>query len=239
MLEKVDLDKSLSKEAYKRRLPALQDRLYDLQRRMFTAGVPVIIVFEGWAEAGKGDAIRTISKRLDPRGFRVVPVTAPRGFEKNYPWLWRHWLKIPGRGQIVIFDKSWYRRVLVDRFEKYVKKEEWQAAYNDIKEFEEVLAADGALFIKFWFHISKKEQARRFKDFQKSKLTAWQVTGEDLDQHKSYDKYAKIVEEMFEKTGFPQAPWTIVEANDPHFARVKVFKTIINAFEKKLSKIKR
>ncbi len=230
---------SLSNESYKRVLPALQNRLYDLQRRIFTAGVPVIIVFEGWAAAGKGDAVRTVSRRLDPRGFRVVPVTAPRGLEKNYPWLWRHWLKIPARGQIVIFDKSWYRRVLVDRFQKYVKKEDWQTAYRDINEFEEVLASDGTLIIKFWFHIGKKEQSTRFKDLQKSKLTAWQVTDEDLDQHKSYNKYAAIVEEMFKKTRTPHAPWTIVGADDPHFAEVKVIKTIIKAFEKSAGKAPR
>src|SRR5262245_25522760 len=162
MLEQIDLSLSLSKEEYKRRLPGLQNRLYDLEHAVFTTGVPVAIAFEGWAAAGKGSAISALTERLDPRGFRVVPVLPPRTLETHYPWLWRFWQKIPARGQIVIFDTSWYRRVLIDRITKAVGKREWQQAYQDIDEFEEQLAADGTVLLKFWMHISREEQARRF-----------------------------------------------------------------------------
>src|SRR5512137_2387483 len=163
MLEQVDLNRSVAKSEYQRRLPELQARLYDLEHAVFTQGIPVMIVFEGWAASGKGGAINVLSTRLDARGFRVVPITPPRTAETRYPWLWRFWLKIPAKGQMVVFDTSYYRRVLIDRIEKNVKRRQWEDAYEDIADFEEMLAADGVVILKFWLHISKKEQARRFK----------------------------------------------------------------------------
>jgi AMP-polyphosphate phosphotransferase len=234
MLEKINLDQSLSQEAYKRRLPKLQERLYDLEHAMFSQGIPAAIVFEGWATSGKGSTINILAERLDPRGFRVMPITPPRTAETYFPWLWRFWLKIPARGQMVVYDTSWYRRVLIDRIQKNVTKKEWQAAYQDIADFEEQLAADGAVILKFLLHISKKEQARRMKKLLKSELTAWQVTDEDAAQHKAYDKYLVAVEEMLARTDAPYAPWVIVEATDRYFTRVKVFETLIHALETRL-----
>jgi polyphosphate kinase 2 (PPK2 family) len=235
MLEQLDLTQALPKDDYKRRLPALQEKLYDLEHAVFQARVPVAVVFEGWAAAGKGSAIRVLAERLDPRGFRVVPISPPRTLETHYPWLHRFWLKIPARGQMVVYDTSWYRRVLIDRLTKQVKKREWEAAYADIAEFEEMLAADGMVLLKFWLHISKKEQSKRFKKLLKRKLTAWQVTDEDAAQHEAYDKYLEAVEEMLARTDSPHAPWTIVEATDPYFTRVKVFETLIKALETRLA----
>jgi polyphosphate kinase 2 (PPK2 family) len=234
MLEQVDLDRSVSKTEYKRRLPELQQRLYDLEHAVFQANVPVAVVFEGWAAAGKGGTVNVLTERLDARGFRVAPITPPRTTDTRFPWLWRFWLKIPAFGQMVIYDTSWYRRVLIDRINKTVSKREWERAYQDIADFEEQLAADGTVIVKFWLHIGRKEQARRFKKLLKDKLSTWQVTEEDAAQHKAYNKYLSAVEEMLARTDSPHAPWTIVEATDRNFTRVKVFETIIRALEMRL-----
>jgi AMP-polyphosphate phosphotransferase len=234
MLEQIDLDQTVAKEEYKRRLPELQVRLYDLEHAVFTSGVPVAIVFEGWATAGKGSTINVLAERLDPRGFRVMPITPPRTAEMRYPWLWRFWQKIPAKGQMVVYDTSWYRRVLIDRINKTVSKKEWQNGYQDIADFEAQLSADGTVILKFWMHISKKEQARRMKKLLRDELTAWQVTDEDAAQHKAYAKYLVAVEEMLARTDSPFAPWTIVEATDRYYTRLKVFETIIRALEVKL-----
>ena len=234
MLEQLDLDQSLSKAEYKKQLPGLWQRLYDLEHAIYHAGIPVAIVFEGWAAAGKGGTISVLTERLDPRGFRVAPVLPPRTFETRYPWMWRFWLKAPASGQMVIFDTSWYRRVLIERIDQKVRKAEWQQAYQDIAEFEETLAAGGTAIVKFWLHISQKEQGKRFKRLLKDKLTSWQVTEEDEMQHRAYDKYLIAVEEMLARTDMPHAPWTIVEATDRHFTQVKVFDTIIRALETRL-----
>jgi polyphosphate kinase 2 (PPK2 family) len=234
MLEQINLDQSVSSHEYKRRLPVLQERLYDLEHAMFSAGIPAAIVFEGWATAGKGSTINVLAERLDPRGFRVMPITPPRTAETYFPWLHRFWLKIPAHGQMVVYDTSWYRRVLIDRIKKNVSKKEWQAAYQDIADFEAQMAADGAVILKFLLHVSRKEQGRRMKKLLKSELTAWQVTDEDAAQHKAYDKYLVALEEMLARTDAPHAPWVIVEATDRYFTRIKVIETLIHALEARL-----
>jgi polyphosphate kinase 2 (PPK2 family) len=234
MLEYVNLELALAKEEYDTRVRDLQQQLYELEHAVFEAKVAVLIVFEGWSESGKGRLISIVAERMDPRGFRVVPITPPRTTETRYPWLWRFWLKIPARGQIVAYDTSWYRRVLIDRINKTVDKKAWESAYQDITEFEEQLAADGAVILKFWLHISKEEQEKRMKKLLKDKLTAWQVSEEDLAQQKKYDKYYNAVEDMLARTDSPHAPWTIVEATDRYHARVKVLETIISALETRL-----
>jgi polyphosphate kinase 2 (PPK2 family) len=208
--------------------------LYALEQAIFQARVPVMIVFEGWAAAGKGTVINQLAAELDARGFRVVPIHAPRTAETRYPWMRRFWLQIPGRGQIVAFDTSWYRRVLIDRVTKTVKKREWQQAFEDIRDFEAMLAADGMIIIKFWLHISEKEQAKRFKKLRADKLTAWQVGDEDDAQHKAYKKYRRAVEDMLARTEAAHAPWTIVEATDREYTGLKVFETIVRTLESRL-----
>ena len=234
MLEHLDLNLSVSKAVYKRRLPKLQEQLYGLAHSMFVSGIPSVVVFEGWATSGKGSTITLLTERLDARGFRVVPIMPPRTYETRYPWLWRFWLKIPAAGQIMIFDQSWYRRVLTDRFMKVVSKREWENAYDDINEFEEQLANDGTLIVKFWLHISKKEQKKRIKQLQKNHLTTWQISEEDAIQNKGYKKFNRMVEEMLSRTEMPYAPWTIVEATDKYFARIKIYESLIRAFNKRL-----
>ena len=236
MLEHLDLKLSLPKADYKRRLPELQEKLYSLSHAMFIAGIPSVVIFEGWATSGKGSTITVLTERLDARGFRVVPIMPPRTLENQYPWLWRFWLKIPASGQMVIFDQSWYRRVLTDRLLKLVGKKEWEQSYQDINEFEEQLANNGTAIVKFWLHISKKEQKKRIKQLQKNKLTSWQVSEEDAYQNKNYKKQLKMVEEMLARTEMAYAPWTVVEATDHHFSRVKIYETLIRAFEERLKR---
>jgi polyphosphate kinase 2 (PPK2 family) len=235
MLEYVDLHQAIPKDEYDQRLGPLQQRLYELEHAVFDAKVPVIIVLEGWAATGKGRLISILSERLDPRGFRVVPITPPRTAEIRYPWMWRFWLKIPARGQMVVFDTSWYRRVLIDRVNKTIGKDDLRFAYQDIAGFEEMLGADGTVIMKFWLHISEKEQAQRIKALRKDKLTSWQVSDEDLLQHKNYKKFTNAVENMIAHTDFPHAPWTIVEANNRYFMRIKVLETVITILETRLN----
>jgi polyphosphate kinase 2 (PPK2 family) len=235
MLEQLDLSLTVSKTKYAQQLPLLQANLYDLEHELFTRKIPVMIVFEGWAGSGKGSTLNVLAERLDPRGFRVVPISPPRTSETRYPWMHRFWLKLPARGQMVAFDTSWYRRVSIDRLTKTVKRAEWEQAYEDIRDFEAMLAADGVVLLKFWLHISEAEQAKRLKKLRKDKLTEWQVTDEDWRQHKRYGKYLQIVEEMLARTDSAHAPWVIVEAHDRYFTRVKVFETLIRALEARLA----
>ncbi|NIM94963.1 MAG: hypothetical protein GTO18_14780 [Anaerolineales bacterium] len=237
MLEKIDLSKKLAKKEYKVRMPKLQRRLYDLQHAAWKSSVPSIILFEGWDAAGKGTTINTLTQRLDPRGFKLYPIRAARTYEKMHPWLWRYWLKLPNYGEMAIFDRSWYGRVLVERVERFTPKKEWQKAYRDIVDFEQTITDDGYVLVKFWLHISKKEQKRRFNTLEKDPLKRWQVTEEDWDHHKNYGKYLIAVEEALERTETEWGPWTIVEATDRWWCRAKVFKSIIAALSERLEEL--
>ena len=234
VLENINLNKKLSREDYKRALPLLQQRLYDLEKACWDNGNPTIIVFEGWDAAGKGKAIAALTQRLDPRGFRLHPIVPPRTYEQQHPWLWRFWLKVPNRGEMLIFDHSWYGRVLEERVEETIPEKLWRQAYRDIVDFERVLADDGTTILKFFLHISKKEQKRRFRAIEANPLEAWRVTREDWARHKRYDDYLAATEEMLEQTDSEYAPWVIVEATSGSHARKKIFETIIAAMEKRL-----
>lgn len=235
MLEKIDLTRKLPKEEYKRRLPRLQRRLYDLEKSCWDAKIPSIIVFEGWDAAGKGTSINLLTSRLDPRGFQLYPIREARTFEKHLPWLWRFWLKIPSYGEMAIFDRSWYGRVLVERVEGLTPVGEWRKGYRDVVDFEHTLADDGCVIIKFFLHIDKKEQKRRFKKLEKNPLKSWHVQPEDWEHHRKYKDYVVAIEEMLERTDTEWGPWTIVEATDRRWARVKIFETIIQRLEEALN----
>jgi polyphosphate kinase 2 (PPK2 family) len=234
MLEKVDLTKKLDKKEYKRYFPKLRQRLYDVQKTCWDTKISTVILFEGWDAAGKGTSINLLTRRLDPRGFKVYPIREARTFEKARPWLWRFWRKLPNYGEMAIFDRSWYGRVLVERVEELTPEEEWRRAYRDIVDFERQIADDGYIIVKFWLHISKKEQIRRFKKIEKDPLNWWRVTPEDWEHHKKYDEYLFAVEELLERTESEYGPWTIVEATDRRWARIKIFETIINAMQEAL-----
>jgi polyphosphate kinase 2 (PPK2 family) len=234
VLENINLTKKLSRDQYKRVLPALQARLYDLEKACWDHSVPTIIVFEGWDASRKGTAISALTQRLDPRGFKLYPITAPRTYEQQRPWLWRFWLRVPNRGEMVIFDHSWYGRVLEERVEDTIPEKAWREAYRDIVEFERLLADDGTLFLKFFLHISKREQKKRFKAIESDPLEAWRITDQDWVRHKKYDDYLAAVEEMLELTESEFAPWTIVEATSKRYARWKIFDTMTGSLEKRL-----
>ncbi len=237
MLENIDLSKSLTKKEYKARMPKLQRRLYELQHAAWKSDIPSAIIFEGWDAAGKGTTINTLTQRLDPRGFKLHPIRAARTFEKMQPWLWRFWNRLPNYGEMAIFDRSWYGRVLVERVEGLTAKQEWRKAYRDIVDFEQTIADDGYVLIKFWLHISKEEQRRRFKRLEKDPLKSWQVTEEDWDHHRNYKKYLLAVEEMLERTETEWGPWTIVEATNRWWCRSKVFNAIIDALSDRLDMV--
>ena len=234
MLENINLKKKLSREEYKQVLPDLQRRLYELEEACWHQGVPSVVIFEGWDAAGKGTAIATLTQRLDPRGFKLYPIVPARTYEQQRPWLWRFWLRVPNRGEMVLFDHSWYGRVLEERVEGTIPEKAWRQAYRDIQEFERMLADDGTVILKLFFHISKKEQKERFEKMEADPLEAWRVTKEDWARHKKYDEYLAASEEMLEMTDSEYAPWAVVEATSKYYARKKLFETIITAMEKHL-----
>lgn len=234
MLENVNLNRKLSRVEYAKLLPALERRLYDLEKACWDHKIPSIIVLEGWDASGKGTAISTLTQRLDPRGFKVYSVQPPRTFEEEFPWLWRFWLKVPARGEMAIFDRSWYMRVLADRVEQIVPKSAWRAAFQDINDFERMLADDGTVILKFFLHISKREQKRRMKKLEADPLEAWRVTAADRARHRKYDQYLTASEEMLTLTEAEYAPWTVVEATSRWWARKKIFDTVIAALENRL-----
>jgi polyphosphate kinase 2 (PPK2 family) len=234
VLEKIDMNLKVSKEEYQQIMPSLRDRLYTVQKLSWDARIPVVIIFEGWDAAGKGSSIQTITEPLDPRGFKLYPIRAARTYEKAHPWLWRFWLKLPSRGEWVIFDRSWYGRVLVERVENLIPEYEWRRGYRDIVDFERTIYDDGHLIIKFFLHITKKEQERRFNKLERDPLTAWHVAPEDWDHHRHYDEWYLAYEEMLERTETEWGPWTIVEATDRRHTRVKIMRAIINSLEERL-----
>jgi polyphosphate kinase 2 (PPK2 family) len=234
MLENINLKKKLSREDFKLAVPGLQQRLYDLERAGWDAGVPSIVLFEGWDASGKGTAINALTQRLDPRGFKLYPITAPRTYEQQRPWLWRFWLKVPNRGEMVLFDRSWYLHVFDERVDKITSEDACRQAFKDIVDFERMMADDGVVMVKFFFHIGRKEQKERFEAIQADPLEAWRVTDADWARNKKYDRYLAAAEEMLELTETEFAPWTIVEATSKWWARRKVFDTIIAAMEKRL-----
>jgi len=238
MLEKIDLSKKIEKTEYKEIFSDLELKLAELQREAKDLKIPVILVFEGWDASGKGTMINRVILTLDPRGFTVHPINPPNGEERYRPFLWRFWTKTPEKGRIAVFDRSWYGRVLVERINRIVKKNEWTKAYDEIKSFERQLADDGTVIIKFFLHIDKKEQKKRFKKLEKNPSTAWKVTKSDWVHHKQYDKYFIAIEEMLAKTDTEYAPWTIVEAHDRRFATIKIFKTMIDTIERKIHEAK-
>lgn len=234
MLEKVDLEKALSKEEYKARLPALEQRLFELQTACWREHVASVIVFEGWETAGKGTTINALTQRLEPRGFRLHAIQAPRTYETHMPWMWRFWQRLPNYGEMAIFDQSWYRRVLVKRVEKLLSKEEWTRAYDDINDFERAIADDGYAVVKFFLHIDRREQAKRLKALEKDPLLSWQVQDEDWAQNRKYGKYLQAAEDMLQRTETEWAPWTIVEATDKRWTRIKVCEAMIARLERAL-----
>lgn len=234
MLKSLDLSLSLPREEYMVQLARRQIQLRELGWQVYQQKRPVVMVFEGWDAAGKGGTIRRITEKLDPRGYTVWPISAPEGEDKTRHYLYRFWRRLPPRGQIAIFDRSWYGRVLVERVEGFCKEEEWRRAYKEINSFERQLADFGAVVTKFWIHISRDEQLRRFKERQRTGYKAWKLTAEDWRNRAKWNTYEQAVEEMVLKTSTLRAPWHLVEGNDKYHARVKVLSTLVKTLSDEL-----
>ena len=239
MLEKLDLTKSLNKAEYKEKMAELMPRLGKLQRECRRLGVPVMIAFEGYGASGKGVQIGELIKALDPRGFEVYAVKNETDEEKMHPFLWRFWTKMPSKGRIAIYDSSWYRKVLIDLFDKKTKKSELADAYRSICSFEEQLAADGMVIIKIFLAIDEKEQKKRFDKLLSSDETAWRVSREDQKRNKSFEKYQEMNEEMLRRTDTEYAPWNIVEAVDRKFATAKIYAIVAQTLAEKVEEARR
>ena len=234
MLETVDLNLTLEGEKYQEELIKQQVALHELAYQVYVQQRPVIIIFEGWDAAGKGGAIRRVTEKIDPRGYVVYPIAAPKGDEATHHYLWRFWNRLPETGQIAIFDRSWYGRVMVERIEGFCTEDEWKRAYREINQFERQLVDFGIILFKFWIHISKEEQLRRFEAREADKLKMWKLTPDDWRNRDKWDLYEEAVNEMLLKTSTVSAPWTVVEGNSKGYARVKVLKTLVNKLSDEL-----
>lgn len=239
MLEKIDLSRTVEKEVYKQSQKEEEARLGILQRRLKDAGVPVMIVFEGLEAAGKGIQINRLIQALDPRGFEVYASNSRSEEELMRPFLWKFWTVTPEKGRIAIYDTSWYRKVLEERFEKATKKKELPVAYEDIRSFEKQLSEDGTVIIKLYLYISKEEQKKRFKKLEESKETAWRVTKKSWERNREYDKYLLMNEEMLERTDTEYAPWTIIEATDRDYAALKILNCVTSRLDEELTRLEK
>lgn len=227
MLETVDLTHTLDRQSYVREVTRRQIQLRELGYQVYLQKRPVIIVFEGWDAAGKGGAIKRITEKLDPRGYVVYPISSPLGEDRTRHYLYRFWRRLPERGQIAIFDRSWYGRVLVERVEEFASEAEWKRAYKEINSFERQLADFGVILVKFWIHISREEQLRRFDERKAIGYKAWKLTEEDWRNREKWATYEEAVEQMLVKTSTATAPWTLIEGNDKYWARTKVLAKLV------------
>jgi polyphosphate kinase 2 (PPK2 family) len=234
MLETLDLTRKLDRAAYVREVTARQIQLRELGYQVYLQKRPVIVLFEGWDAAGKGGAIKRFTEKLDPRGYVVYSIAAPQGEDKTRHYLYRFWRRLPERGQIAVFDRTWYGRVLVERVEGFAAEEEWKRAYKEINSFERQLKDFGIILAKFWIHISREEQLRRFEERKAIGYKAWKLTDEDWRNRQKWGAYEEAVEEMLVKTSTRTAPWCLVEGNDKYWARTKVLSKLVEILSKEL-----
>lgn len=227
-LADADLSLKLGRKEYEERLAALQLKLLQIQQAYLFQEHSAAIVFEGWDAAGKGGTIRRISTVLDPRSFKVWPISAPRPYYLDRHFLLRFMERLPERGAITAFDRSWYGRVLVERVEEFTPKERWMAGYREINDFERLITDDGTRLVKIFFHISKEEQLERFSDRLKDPLKRWKLTHDDFRNRDKWDEYAVAIDDMFAKTSTEHAPWTLIPADNKKHARIAAIEAIIN-----------
>ena len=236
VLDRLDMSLTMSNEAYKEALAEARAELGRLCRRAHFEGKSTLILFEGPDAAGKGGAIRRLTGAMDARDYRVFPVAAPSEEERAHHYLWRFWRYLPRAGRMAIFDRSWYGRVLVERVENFAQPDEWMRAYSEINEFEEQLSAHGIILAKFWVHITRDEQYRRFKERETISYKAWKLTAEDWRNREKWDDYGYAVHEMVERTSTAAARWTLVEGNDKKYARIKIIRTLCGLLKDRLDK---
>lgn len=236
MLENLDLEARMEKEQWDEVSGGLKQKLGVLQQRMRALKIPMVIVFEGWGASGKGDKISRLITNLDPRGFSVHSILAPTADERRFPWMRPFWQKLPTYGDMAIFDRSWYRAVSVARDEERLTRRDLNHRFDEIVDFEQQITDDGYVLVKFFFHISKKEQKKRLKALDEKKSTRWRVTEADWSHNERYDEYMEIFDEMISRTDRHNAPWTVVAATDRRYATCKVFTTVIDAMEQAIER---
>jgi AMP-polyphosphate phosphotransferase len=228
-LDRIDLTKTITAKKYERDLEKLQADVAKLAWKAWDKRRSTVIVFEGWDAAGKGGAIRRLIAPIDARLYRVISVAAPTDEERAHHYLWRFWRQLPRDGAMTLYDRSWYGRVLVERVEGFARNDEWSRAYREINDFEEQLVEHGIVLIKFWLHISKAEQLRRFKERQKIAFKQHKITDEDWRNREKWKPYELAVNDMIERTSSEMAPWTVIPANDKRLARLHVLETVVQA----------
>ncbi len=231
-LMQLDLSRALTEKAYKTDLLAWQGRLNRLARDAKFPRLSVTLAFEGMDAAGKGSTIRRVTAGLDARHCNVIQVAAPTDEERVQPYLWRFWRNLPRKGRVTIYDRTWYGRVLVERIEGFCSAADWMRAYAEINDFEEQLERSNTVLCKFWMQISRDEQLRRFREREHMRFKRFKITPEDWRNRKKWDLYQSAAADMIESTSTRSAPWTLVEANDKKFARIKVLKTICRRIER-------
>ncbi len=239
LLDSLDLSVQLDKKTYNAELLKYQGKLNKLSRQAHQQKRSSILVFEGWDAGGKGGTIRRLTHAIDARNYQVIPVAAPTDEEKLHHYLWRFWRHIPRAGQVTIYDRSWYGRVLVERVEGFATAKEWQQSYSEIVNFEEAMSDHGTLLLKFWLHIDKEEQLKRFKAREEISYKKHKITEEDYRNREKWDEYNIAVNEMVTRTSTQKNPWIMVEANDKRYARVKVIKAYCQQLEKMLDEGKK
>ena len=232
IMQGLDLSKSLKKRVYRQELEQLHARLYSLHQNAVRKDLSIILVFEGPDAAGKGGAIRHVINALDAKSYKIYPFAAPTDEEHAHHYLWRFWRCIPRQGRMTIFDRSWYGRVLVERIEGFANDLEWRRSYAEINNFEEELAEHGIVLLKFWIHIDKDEQLKRFKAREETPHKRWKLTDEDWRNRDRWDDYEVAAHHMIQATSKRNAPWLLIEGNDKPYARIKVLKSVCDALEK-------
>ena len=228
----LDMDSHLKSGTYDEKLAELQVMLVKIQQAYLHSDHSAIIVFEGWDAAGKGGAIRRMANVLDPRGFKVWPIAAPTPTDLAHHYLARFWERLPGKGEIAVFDRSWYGRVLVERVEGFAAQPEWERAYREINEFEEMLAANGTRIVKIFLAITPEEQLERFLKRMDDPLKRWKLSVEDFRNRGKWNAYVEAADEMFDKTSTDDAVWDVIPANHKTYARVTALQTIADRLSK-------
>lgn len=230
-LADVDLTASLDKREYKDRLVELQSRIHELSSLAAAKGVSTVMAFEGVDAAGKGGAVRRITNAVRARFVRVIPISAPTDLELAQHYLWRFWRHLPRAGRMLIFDRSWYGRVLVERVEGYATEADWQRAYSEINDFEASLVEHGVVFLKFWLHVSSEEQLRRFEEREATGYKRYKITDDDYRNREKRDAYLEAADEMIARTDTDIAPWHVISSEDKRWARIQVLERVCKALE--------
>jgi polyphosphate:AMP phosphotransferase len=236
VLDGVSLSRKLAKDDYEKKLKRLWGRLAALSEEAHQRGISAVFAFEGWDAAGKGGAIRRLTRAMDAAHYRVIPIAAPTDEELAHHYLWRFWRHLPRAGHVAIFDRSWYGRILVERVEGFATEDEWKRAYTEINDFEGQLAHRGVVLLKFWMHLSRDEQLRRFKAREKVPFKKYKITADDYRNRDRWNDYELAADEMIQRTSTDRARWHVVAANDKRSARIDVLKLVCRALSKAVKK---